>query len=395
MDARMPIRVARIITRLNIGGPSIQAVTLSDQLRAFGCETLLVHGSLSDGEGDMAYLLDSLQVKTASLPALQRAVAPATDVRALAGILRLLRAFKPHIIHTHTAKAGTLGRLAALAYNAFAQERARTVHTYHGHVLEGYFKYAGAFVAVERALAGATDRIVAISPQIARELHDEYRIGRAEQYTVIQLGFDLRPFLAVDEAARCEARLQLDLAPASPVVSIVGRLTTIKQHELFLRIAADVHARRPDATFLVVGDGERRTELERIATQLGIDGAVRFLGWRQDLDVIYGASDVVALTSRNEGTPVALIEALASGVPVVSTDVGGVRDVVSDRVLGRTAPDGDLAALSSAIVELCDPVWRTAEEIAARRASVRTRFSIDRLLADVAALYRGLVTPAL
>ena len=393
MSTRMTIRVARIITRLNIGGPSIQAVTLSDRLRRFDVDTLLLHGTLSDGEGDMTYLLEGRGVTTAHVTSLQRRVAPVGDVRAMATVLGHLRRFKPHIVHTHMAKAGTVGRAAARVHNITARPRTRTVHTYHGHVLEGYFRYAGAFIAVERLLARATDRIVAISPQVADDLQHRYRIGRSAQYAIVPLGFDLEPFAALDERARHEARTRLALTSHAPVVSIVGRLTAIKQHELFLHVARRIHDRRPDVTFLVVGDGERRTELERLAVELGIGPSVRFLGWRRDVPAIYGASDLVALTSRNEGTPVALIEALASGVPVVSTDVGGVRDVVSEPMFGLTAPDGDVEGLAAHIVHALDPAWHRPALIAARRRSVLDRFGLDRLVKDVAALYHSLLTP--
>src|SRR5512132_3053255 len=184
------VRVARIITRLNIGGPSIQATMLSDRLREHGYETLLIHGRLAEGEGDMSYLLQD-SVRTSYVPALRRSVAPLADSRAVARILRELKTFKPHIVHTHTAKAGTIGRAAAFAYNRLARTRARTVHTYHGHSLVGYFRHAGAFIAIERLLAHATDRLIAISPRIATDLRDEYRIGHPEQWRIVPLGFDL------------------------------------------------------------------------------------------------------------------------------------------------------------------------------------------------------------
>ena len=190
------IRVARVITRLNIGGPSIQTVTLADRLHEHGFDTLLIHGRLADGEGDMSYLLRDRDVRTALVPALQRPVSPIADVRAVAGIFRQLMAFKPQIVHTHTAKAGTTGRVAAIAYNRLSDVRARTVHTYHGHSLEGYFRHAGPFVAIERRLARATDQLIAISPRIESELRDRYRIGRPDQWTMVPLGFNLEPLLA-------------------------------------------------------------------------------------------------------------------------------------------------------------------------------------------------------
>jgi glycosyltransferase involved in cell wall biosynthesis len=174
-------------------------------------------------------------------------------------------------------------------------------------------------------------------------------------------------------------------------VAIVGRLTAIKQHELFLRVAREVAARQPSAVFVIVGDGERRTELEALTRELGLEERVRFLGWRQDLETIYGATDVCVLTSRNEGTPVAVIEALAAGVPVVSTDVGGVRDVVNDPQLGAIAPDNDVAGLAAQVLDALPPAMRTPERIAARRASVTARYAFDRLASDIAALYRSLL----
>jgi glycosyltransferase involved in cell wall biosynthesis len=383
-------RVVRIITRLNVGGPAIQAATLSDRLVPQGFETLLIYGRVSPGEGDMSYLLEGRNVRTAHVPRLHRSVSPADDARAFAAVYRHLREFRPEIVHTHTAKAGAIGRAAALICNRLAGTRIRTVHTYHGHVFEGYFRYPGVFVAIERMLAPATDRLIGISPEIATVLRHKYRIGRADQWNVIQLGFDLAPFAAVDDTARVEARRALRVEGAK-TVTIVGRLTAIKQHDLFLRVARAVNERQPSVCFLVVGDGELRGALERSACEFGLAGAVRFLGWRKDLTTIYGATDVCVLTSRNEGTPVALIEALASGVPVVSTEVGGVRDVVDDPVLGRLAADGDVNALAAAVVAALDPAERTPDLRDARRRSVIARYGIDRLADDVASLYRTLL----
>jgi Glycosyltransferase Family 4 len=200
------VRIARIITRLNIGGPAIQAAMLSDRLRERGFETLLIYGRLAAGEGDMSYLLNDRQVQSSYMPSLVRSVSPLADARAAAAILRQLKAFKPQIVHTHTAKAGTVGRAASLAYNRSAATKARTVHTYHGHSLEGYFRFAGAFISIERLLARSTDRLIAISPRIAADLRDRYHIGRPGQWTVVPLGFDLAPLVAIDDGARAAAR---------------------------------------------------------------------------------------------------------------------------------------------------------------------------------------------
>src|SRR5262245_55713949 len=385
------IRIARIITRLNIGGPAIQAAMLSDRLCEHGFDTLLLYGRLAAGEGDMSYLLND-RVQATYLPSLARSVSPLDDARAVAATLRQLKAFKPHIVHTHTAKAGTVGRAAALAYNRTAATRARTVHTYHGHSLEGYFRFAGAFITIERLLARSTDRLIAISPRIAVDLRDRYRIGRPEQWTVVPLGFDLAPLAAISEPDRLRAREALGIDPATPTVTIVGRLTAIKQHDLFLKVARDVHLRQPATVFVIVGDGERRPELETLARQLGLERHVRFLGWRKDLETVYGATDVCVLTSRNEGTPVAVIEALAAGVPVVSTDVGGVGDVINDPNLGAVVPDHDAHALTGHVLAALSPTMRTDERIAARRASVTARYGFDRLVSDLAGLYQSLLS---
>ena len=387
------MRVVRLITRLNVGGPSIQAMTLSDRLRARGVETLLVHGKLGESEGDMCYLL-SKGVETRYLPALRRQVAPLHDAIAFAQILDILRAVRPQIVHTHMAKAGTLGRLATAFYNRTAGRLApvRVVHTYHGHVLEGYFGSPAVtlFTRMERHLAAVTDAIVAISPQIRRELLGYFQIGRPAQYHVVPLGFDLTELSAIDDDQRRAARVALDIAPGAHVVTTVGRLTAIKQHQLFLDVSQQVAESNPAALFLIAGDGELRAELQDYARQLGIAERTRFLGWRRDLATIYAATDVFLLTSRNEGTPVALIESLAAGVPGVSTDVGGVGDVVDSDAIGLLAPFGDAPGLARHVQTLlADPARRRA--MGARGRAAMARYHVDRLVDDVDALYRELI----
>lgn len=388
------MRVVRIITRLNVGGPSIQASMLTDRLRGRGFETLLVHGQLGAGEGDMRYMVES-GARTRYLPALRRPVAPIHDALALAQLIDVLRDERPDIVHTHMAKAGTLGRLAAAVYNHTAgrSRPARVVHTYHGHVLEGYFseRTARLFTSAERQLARLTDTIVAISPQIRDELLREHRIGRAGQYRVIPLGFDLGALAAIDDAARADARASLNIPAGAAVVTTVGRLTAIKQHRLFLEAAERIGETHPAAIFLIVGDGELRGELEAAAAALGIAERVRFLGWRRDLATVYGATDVFLLTSRNEGTPVALIESLAAGVPGVSTDVGGIRDVIDSDQVGLLAPFGDAALLAEHVSALlADPDRRRRMGDRGRRA-VTARYTLDRLVDDVERLYLELL----
>jgi glycosyltransferase involved in cell wall biosynthesis len=307
-----------------------------------------------------------------------------------------MRRARPRIVHTHMAKAGMLGRLAAAAYNLTRGSAPRTtiIHTYHGHVLEGYFSpmKTRLFIALERMLARISDVIVAISPAIERELRDAFGIGRASQYRVIPLGFDLTSFAAINAATAVRARQDLGLSADAEVVCTVGRLTAIKQHELFLDTVAKVAAARPKVVALIAGDGELRARLEETAAALGIADRVRFLGWRRDLATIYAASDVFLLTSRNEGTPVALIEAMASGIPGVCTDVGGVKDVMPSADLGTRVADGDASALAASVVRyLADPALRRDTGTRAR-AAVLERYSLERLLADITSLYRSLVS---
>lgn len=386
------MRVLRLITRLNIGGPSVQAIALSDRLTARGFTTRLVHGALGAGEGDMRYLLPP-SASVEYVPSLRREIAPASDIHAFGRVLSLLQEFRPHILHTHMAKAGTIGRLAAAVYNQTSgrQARARVVHTYHGHVLDGYFSAVktSVFVGVERALARATDRIIAISPAIRDELLEEHRIGRRRQYDVVPLGFDLTKLAAIDDRARQKARSELGIPAGAHVVSTVGRLTAIKQHHLFLETAKLVATRDPEAIFLLVGDGELRSQLEETARDFGLADRTRFLGWRRDLHVVYGATDVLLLTSRNEGTPVALIESLAAGVPGVSTDVGGVGDVIGD--FGLVAAYDDAAGLARAVETLLGDRDRRHAMGDRGRKAMLSRYGIDRLVGDIDTLYRELL----
>ncbi len=389
-------KVLRVITRLNIGGPSIQAVSLTSRLKAFGYNSLLVHGSRTPGEGDMGYLLAREGVEALKVPDLQRPVNPKRDFDAACQLYRVLCDFEPDILHTHTAKAGALGRLATVLYNLTRGRRhpVRIVHTYHGHVFDGYFgkRSTAVFLGLERWLARWTDRIIAISPRIADEISKRYAIGRSDQVCSIRLGFDLAPFVGIDDNMRHASRERLVIPDNTLVVTTVGRLTEIKKHDLFLEMAQRVCSSRQDVLFFIVGDGELRDELESIVSALGLESAVRFLGWRQDLATIYAASDLFVLTSRNEGTPVALIEAMASGVPGISTDVGGVRDVITSPSVGSVVPFGDAEALAGSVLSLlaAGTAERRAMGMRARDV-VCKRFTMDRLVEEIADLYGELI----
>lgn len=393
--ARTPIRIARIITRLNVGGPAIQAIEMSARLESIGYHTLLVHGRVGADEGDMQYLAPpDPRFEMMMLGSLRREVAPTADGAAVARVLRLLTTFRPAIVHTHMAKAGAVGRVAALAYNATVgrRERARLVHTYHGHVLDGYFGSATArtFAAIERTLARRTDALVAVSGTVRDDLRRDHGID-ARRFPVIPLGFDLSGVAAIDRFTRASARREFGLDHDTPVVAFVGRLTAVKQPLRFVDAAAHVARADARARFLVAGGGELEAPMRAAVDAAGLGGRVQFLGWRRDLIPIYAAADVLAITSVNEGTPVALIESMAAGISAVSFAVGGVPDVLHEPGLGVMTPRDDVAALADAIVRLlADADRRAAIGIRARQSAL-ARFGVDRLVRDLDALYRDLV----
>jgi len=391
-----PLRIARIITRLNVGGPAIQAIEMSARFERAGCHTLLVHGRLGAGEGDMRYLVPADRTfEMVHVPSLRREVSPIADAAATAHVFALLRRFRPAIVHTHTAKAGTVGRAAALLYNTTVARsaRARLVHTYHGHVLDGYFSpwTARAFTAIERALAHRTDALVAVSESVRCNLVDGHAVGSADRFRVVPLGLDLSRLAAIGAREREEARAAFGLDADARVVALVGRLTAIKQPQLFLDAAARVAEADPRARFLVAGGGELEAAVRSQIAERGLSDRVRMLGWQRDVAPVYAASDLVAVTSRNEGTPVALIEGMAARVPAVCFDVGGVRDVIRSPDLGVLVAPDDVASLADEILRLLADETRRAGMGARARASAVDRFGVDRLERDLGALYAELV----
>jgi glycosyltransferase involved in cell wall biosynthesis len=382
-----PIKIVRLITRLNIGGPSLHVVTLSAELPPERFTTLLVCGRVDPGEGDMSDLALERGVTPFVIPCLHREFSPADDLRSLAAVAGVLRRERPDILHTHLSKAGALGRAAAALCPGL-----RTVHTFHGNVLRGYFspRRTRLYLLLERALALRTDRLIALGDSQRDEMLHRYRVGRPEQYAVVPLGLDLGRFTRC-EHARGQLRKELGIPSGIPVVSTVGRLVPIKDHNLFLDAARYVRGEKTDAVFLIVGDGLCRRELEERARGLGLGGSVRFIGWRRDLERIYADSDIVVLTSVNEGTPVSLIEAAAAGVPVVATDVGGVRDVVRDGESGLLTGTRDPREIAARIGELIDDPARARSMGEAGRRHVGVRFAKGRLLDDIARLYAELM----
>jgi glycosyltransferase involved in cell wall biosynthesis len=331
-------QVVHVIARMNVGGPAAIVVQLLEHLP----EQTLLSGEVEPGEAD--YLaLRSPQTPFTRVPGLGRSLRLGDDVRALAFLIRELRRRRPDIVHTHTAKAGALGRLAARAAHVPS-----VVHTFHGHLLRGYFSpvVTRAVVTTERTLARTTDRIVAVGEQVRDDLL-EAGIGRPAQYVVIPPGVSV-----ATPPSRAQARAALDVH--GPVVSTVGRLIPVKRPDRLLAVAALL----PDVTFLVAGEGPLLEQTRRDATS-----NVRFLGWRADVEIVHAAADVALLTSDNEGMPVSLVEAALCGTPAVSTDVGSAREVVTGEVV---APEP--AALAAAVRRLLS---QDCSDLARRRAQER------------------------
>ena len=371
------IRVMRVIARMNVGGPALQVTALLRGLDSEQFDHRVYCGFVGPDEADFVDLC-APDVGVHRMPGLGRSVRPTDDVRSLVRLAAEMRRFRPHIVHTHTAKAGALGRLAAV----LARVPVR-VHTFHGHLLHGYFSAPKTRLVVraESTLARLSDHLIAVGDRVRDDLIAA-GIGRRGQYTVVPPGSDLAPL-----PGRAAARRELGLPAGAPVVAYVGRVTGIKRPDRFVEVARAVRREIPDAQFVICGDGDLLTEV--IATSGDLDGGLHLLGWRADVETVYAAADLVLLTSDNEGMPVALIQAGLAGLPAVATRVGGVPEVVQDGVTGLLAP--------TQVPELADRTVRLLRDEEMRRdmgrraqAWTTERFGADRLVTDMRDLYASI-----
>lgn len=379
-----PIKILRIIARLNVGGPAIHVALLSEKLSAPRYDSILVCGTVSDDEGDMGYYAAERGVTPVIIPELGRSLHPLRDLRTLWKVYQLIREHQPDVVHTHTAKAGFVGRVAARMAGVPV-----IVHTFHGHIFHGYFspRMTTVFIWLERLTAAMSDTVITLTEGLRRELAEDYRIARKSKITVLPLGLDLHALANVprkDGAFRREH----SIPPDAPLIGIVGRLVSVKNHALFLRAAALIHQQRPDTCFAIVGDGELRTDLEAQAAELGLSEVVIFTGWVKQVAAVYADLDVNVISSVNEGTPVSVIESLAAGCPVVATRVGGLPDLLDGGALGALVPSENAAALANAILRTLD---NPPDPEPARRLMI-DRYGIDRLVQDLDSLYRGLLS---
>jgi len=398
------MKIVRIIARLNVGGPARHVVWLTKNLQSEEFQSVLLTGTVPEGEEDMNYFAAENGVAPIYIPEMSRELS-AKDIVSLWKVFRRIVREKPDIIHTHTAKAGTIGRVAGFFYRWLAWKRVKLIHTYHGHVFHSYYgkRKTKIFLLIEKALAKLTDKIVVISAQQRAEINEKFGVGNSSQFQIIPLGIDLAPFEQAESKSRI-LREEIGAAADEILVGFVGRLTEIKNIPLVLK-AAKLYKELKDSTlpklkFVIIGDGHLRESLEREVDDLGIREAVIFLGNRNDADIFYAGLDIIVLTSLNEGTPLSLIEAMANGKTFVSTAVGGVVDLLGKTIeeqedvtiyeRGIGVASGDAKALFDGLICLAKDENLREKLGANGKEFIQNNYSKERLTADIVNLYRNL-----
>ena len=384
------MRIVHVIARLNVGGAALHVLQLAHEQARRGHDVVVVAGTLAAGEESMEYVADELGVELQRLPVLQRELSFRADPAAILALRRIIRRRRPDVLHTHTAKAGATGRLAALSFGR-ARPRA-VVHTYHGHVLSGYFsrRWERLFRWIEKGLALTSGTLIAVSDEVRDDLVG-FGIAPARRFVVVPYGFDLPPWSDADEEARSELRAEIGAGAETFVVGWAGRLTAIKRPLDLIRTLRALLDRGVDALLVLVGDGEDRPAVEALAAELDVAGSCRLVGFQKSIRPWYASFDALLLTSANEGTPVVAIEVLAAGRPVVATRAGGTGAVVRNGESGYLASIGDIEALAARLAALAgDREQRT--QMGARGAEdVRSRFAVGRMADEVETIYRELL----
>ncbi len=389
-------KILRIINRFNLGGPTFNAALLTKYL-APEFETLLIGGVHEATEDTSSFIVEDLGIQPTVIPEMQRAINWKKDNAAYRKILDIIAGFKPDVVHTHASKAGAIGRLAAHKMKVPV-----VVHTFHGHVFHSYFGNAKTtlYKKAERYLAKRSDAIIAISDLQKTELVEKYRICPPDKMHVIHLGFDLERFRRNKAEKRAAFRNQYRMDADTVAIIITGRLVPIKNHALFLDVMKNVMAKSPvKVRAFIVGDGMLRAEIEAKAQALGLSCSgndqdqvdITFTSWIRDIDRALAGSDIVMLTSNNEGTPVTLIEAQAAEKPIVTTDVGGIRDIVLTDETAFVCPPGDTEALTAATLKLLEEPELYKKMSLKGWEFVSEKFHYTRLCENMSALYHKLL----
>lgn len=383
------IRILRIINRFNIGGPTYNATFLA-RFMGEQYETMLIGGLPEEGESDSLYILNKYGVEPVLIDELVRNPDLSSDRKAYKRIKEIISEFNPHIVHTHASKAGALGRKAAVSCKVPV-----VVHTFHGHVFHSYFGAAKTllFKGIERRLAKKSNAIIAISDKQREELVHEHKISKPEKTKVVNLGFDLDPFNEKRQRLRETKRRELGLSD-EVAIALIGRFAPIKNHEMFFDVVEEILAKtNKKVKFFVVGDGTEREYIEERTEKINRTNAetVILTSWIKDIGSFNAAMDIVCMTSLNEGTPVSLIEAQAANIPVISTDVGGVRDVVIDGETGFIVPSKDVSAFSEKLLKLIEDEKKRLEMSQNGWTFVKDKFHYKTLVKNMEQIYAELL----
>ncbi|MDA3893828.1 MAG: glycosyltransferase [Salinivirgaceae bacterium] len=392
-------KVLRIINRFNLGGPTYNAAYLTKYMSS-DFQTLLVGGVKDEAEGSSEYIVRNLGIEPVIIPEMRRSLNPANDLITYRKISKIIKKFKPDIVHTHASKAGTVGRLAAIRNKVPI-----IVHTFHGHVFHSYFgsSKTNFFINIEQGLANQCSKIVAISDKQKEELSETFKIAEPEKFEVIPLGFDLQRFQEDTEIRRKKFRAVYDLDDDEIAIGIIGRLAPVKNHKLFINAINKVEKNTgKKIRAFIVGDGELKEELFEQCRTLNLtynhpnNGQVKkadvtFTSWIKDIETAYPGLDIIAMTSLNEGTPVSLIEAQAANKSIISTNVGGIENIV---IPNRTAT----LTKNNCVIDFSDKLTELVNNEQLRRLyaengweHVKTKFHYTRLIADMENLYYKLL----
>lgn len=389
-------RILRILNRFNLGGPTYNAAYLSKYMPS-EFETLLIGGQKAESEASSLHITEDLGLDPIVIPTMLRELNPKKDYESYLKIKEIIADFKPDIVHTHASKAGALGRLAAINSDV-----PHLVHTFHGHVFHGYFNPVKTkmYKTVERYLAKKTDQIVTISNIQKTELGVEHRICPLDKIEVIPLGFDLDRFQVNQEENRNIFRIKYQLKEDTVAIGIIGRLVPIKNHELFLKGIQFIKKNsKIKIQAFIIGDGESRNTIEEQAKKLGLSfdnkantGVdILFTSWIKKVDAALSGLDLVALTSLNEGTPVSLIEAQAAEKAIVTTNVGGIENVVLPNKSALLSEIDDENGFCENLIKLVDDSIMRMEFSKAGKDFVFSNFHYNRLVKDTSELYHKIL----
>ena len=385
------VRVLRVIARMNVGGPSHHVSLLSGRLDPERFETLLVHGRLGAEEGSLEQLAGREACRVQQLPELAPEINPRDDIRAVRALVGIIRDFRPHVVHTHTAKAGFVARIAA---SLVPGPRPVVVHTYHGHVLERVFGRAksGVFRVLEHGLARRSDVLIGVS---SATVDDLVRLGvaRRERFRVVPLGLDLERFQQPDPAARGAFRAAAGARDGDVLLAYMGRLVPHKRVDVLIDAVARLRGSGLPVKLAIVGGGPERDALQTLAAERGVADDVHFHGYVADVVPVAHGADIAVIASRSEGTPVCIIEAAAAGRPAVAASTDGVPDIVRPET-GMLVPPGDAIAFADAVQRLVEDKGLRERMGRSAREHVLPRYSVDRLLGDIERLYDELVAAA-